>query len=244
MCWSETASFVFTGVGAGAAVWTMARGARWPIPATLGYFAAMEGLQAAGYMVIDQCGDPVNQSLTLLSYLHICFQPFFINAFAMELVPERTRRRVAGWVYSFSGLSTAVMLLQLYPLEWAGQCLPDSVLCGAVLCLRSGVWHQAWDLPYNGLMVPLMDKLGIEFAFPTYALAGFVLPALYGAWRFSLYHLLLGPGLAYVLTSDLNEFPAIWCLFAIGIALIALFPPVRRLLTVRDAAGASNPAGG
>ena len=191
MCWSETASVSMVGLGAAATAWTLYRGRRWPVPTALGYFTVMEALQAAGYLVIDECGSPANQSLTLLSYLHIVFQPFVINAFVMELIPEDRRARIAAWVYSACALSAAVMLMQLYPFAWAGSCEPGSIMCGIELCLISGDWHLGWLLPYNGLLRPLTDWLNTSF--PTYLIVVFAVPALYGAWRFALFHLLVGP---------------------------------------------------
>jgi hypothetical protein len=61
---------------------------------------------------------------------------------------------------------------------------------------------------------------------------------LYGAWRFVLFHALIGPLLARQLTSDANETPAIWCLFSVGILLIVLAPPLRRFLSARRALAA------
>ena len=56
----------------------------------------MQALQVAGYGVLDQCGTRANTSVTVLSYLHIVIQPFFINTFAMALVPGVIKRRVRG----------------------------------------------------------------------------------------------------------------------------------------------------
>ncbi|NEO26983.1 MAG: hypothetical protein F6K03_08820, partial [Kamptonema sp. SIO4C4] len=60
-----------------------------------------------------------------------------------------------------------------------------------------------------------------------YFFAVFLLPIVYGAWRLALFHLLAGPVAARMLTSNPSEMPAIWCLFSIGIVLIALSPPIR-----------------
>jgi len=123
------------------------------------------------------------------------------------------------------------MLMQLYPFAWAGECAPGSNLCADRLCTVSGDWHLAWDLPYNGLMVPLEQAIGTTLGFPSYILAAFALPLLYGAWRFSLFHLLVGPVAAGLLTAKPNEVPAIWCLFSIAIILIALSPAIRKRFT-------------
>ncbi len=63
--------------------------------------------------------------------------------------------------------------------------------------------------------------------FPTYGIAVFIVPLAYGCWRFVLFHLLAGPVLAFQLTDNANEIPAIWCLFSIGIILIGLSPWLR-----------------
>lgn len=226
MCWSAAASVAMVGAGAAATVVTARRGMPLPVPLALGYFTVMEALQAAGYAVVDECASPANQSLTLLSYLHIAFQPLIINAFALELVSPEARRRAAPWAYGASALSVVVMLMQLYPLDWAGPCRPGATLCAERLCLVSGTWHIAWDIPYNGLMIPFEDWLGTGGSFPTYLVAVFVVPLAYGAWRFVLFHLLAGPVLATLLTSNPNEMPAVWCLFSIGILLIGLSPAI------------------
>lgn len=73
------------------------------ISIALGYFTIMEALQAAGYLVINDCGGRANQTITLLSFLHIVFQPFVINAFAVELVPHPVRLHVRRSVFALWG---------------------------------------------------------------------------------------------------------------------------------------------
>ncbi len=228
MCWSATASLAMVGLGGVATIATFRRGDPKAIWLTIGYFTVMEALQAAGYAVVDQCGSSANQSITLLSYLHIVFQPFFINAFALELVPGPVKERLRRLVFALCSLSALVMLLQLVPSTWAGLCRPEDVLCGSAWCLTSGDWHIAWDIPYNGLLLPLEDLIGIHAGFPTYMLTAFVLPLAYGSWRFVVFHAVAGPALASLLTTNPNEMPAIWCLFSIGLLLIAISPLIRR----------------
>jgi hypothetical protein len=42
----------------------------------------------------------------------------------------------------------------------------------------------------------------------------------------------MGPILARLLTNNLNEWPAVWCLLSIGFLLIIVVTPIRRLLFV------------
>lgn len=227
MCWGEGASVAMVGIGAAATGIAISRGMPRAIPTALGYFTVMELLQASSYGVIGQCGTPANETLTLLSVLHIVFQPFFINAFALELVPNPVRSRMQVAVYIVCAISAVIMLLQLYPFVWAGSCRVGTYLCGSTLCTVPGEWHIAWNVPYNGLLLPLEDAVGFHAGFPAYIIAVFLLPLMYGAWRFVLFHALMGPILARLLTSDPNEIPAIWCLFSIGIVLVAMSPTIR-----------------
>jgi hypothetical protein len=219
-------------VGGAATAVTMLRGDARGIWVTLGYFTVMEALQATGYAVIDSCGTPANRTITVLSYLHIAFQPLFINAFAMAIAPSEISARTRSWVWALAGLASVMLLARLAPIEALGRCAPVDVLCGIDWCLRSGEWHIAWEVPLNGGLA----AFGIPGQFPAYVLSVFALPLLYGAWRFVVFHLAAGPVLATLLTGDPNEMPAIWCLFSIGIILISLSPFIRhRILGARMA---------
>ena len=233
MCWSMEASVAVAGAGAAVAAYGARTGEPRAIWLTVAYFSLMEGLQAVGYAVVDRCDDRVNQTVTVLSYLHIAFQPFFINALALYFVPPAVARRLALPVYALSALSAAAMLLQLYPFDWAGTCRIGRPLCGPVACTVSGEWHIAWQLPLNGLGNALEGVALVASGFPTYVLIGMVLPFLYGSWRFGLFHLLFGPLLAQLLTRNPSEWPAIWCLFSIGLLLLVVETPLRDLLRVR-----------
>jgi hypothetical protein len=222
-------------LGTVATVVTLKRGDPPAVPLALGYFTGMEALQLAGYAVLDACGNPLNQVVTLLSFLHIAFQPFILNAFALELVPAADKARARPWVYGGCALASLAMLLQVYPFEWAGSCSPGAALCGPALCTVAGEWHIAWHVPYNGLLVPFEALLGTWFGLPTYVAAFFLLPLAYGAWRFVAFHFLAGPILVSLLTRDLNEMPAIWCLFSVGLMALSLSPRLR--------AGVSRPGG-
>ncbi|MGJ5620084.1 DUF5765 domain-containing protein [Sulfitobacter sp. MF3-043] len=225
------ASVGMVAIGTVAATVTYGRGDPAAIWLTLGYFTIMEALQVAGYGVVDQCGTAANTSVTVLSYLHIVLQPFFINAFAMELVPDVVKRRVRVGVFSACAVSSLVMLAQILPAPQLGDCQPGSALCAARWCTVSGDWHIAWDVPYNGLLVNMEHMIGLYSGFPTYLIAAFVLPLFYGAWRFVIVHAATGPILAAYLTTNPNEMPAIWCLFSILILLISLSPIVRQAVS-------------
>lgn len=231
MCWSMSASVAMVGIGGVATIVTARRGDAPAIPLTLGFFTLIEALQVGGYLVVDECSLTANKSVTLLSYLHIALQPLFINAFAMAIAPSVVSPRLRRAVYALAGLASLLLIARLVPFDWAGACVVGSTLCGQAFCTVSGNWHIAWEMPLNDFWGSLGWPFSYQLPSPEYGLAVFALPLVYGAWRFVLFHALLGPMLARALTDDPNEMPAIWCLFSIGLVLISLSPVVRgRLL--------------
>lgn len=235
MCWSGEASAVLATVGAASTGYAAYKKEPAPLWIVLGYFTLMEALQAFTYTVIDDCSAPSNQVATLLGYLHITFQPFFINTISLYFVPERIRRKCYPWVYAGCFVAAIVMLIQLYPFDWAGQCNPERPLCGQPLCSRYGNWHIAWYVPANGIGNSIVDYTWIlgTSGYPAYVIASFWLPMIYGSWRFTLYHMIMGPLAAMAMTDDINEWPAIWCLLSIGFLLIVVKTPIRAILHVR-----------
>lgn len=241
MCWSGEASLAVATLGVSGAFWARSRGSptgRW---GTVLYFSAMELLQAATYLVIDRCGLPANQWLTRLSYAHIAFQPFFINLLGLSFVPAEKARAIRPWVLAICGIGAAAMLSKLHVPSTAWACDASVVpLCGTNTCSFSGDWHIAWRLYLNA----------VDNSFLCYFIPAFFLPLFYGSWRWTLYHLLVGPLPAFFLTSNKDEMPAIWCLTSIGFLLAlhvkpiehwmemplhARFAPTRRLpLSVAD----------
>lgn len=206
---------------------------------TLLYFASMELLQAVSYTVLNQCDSPLNQIMTLLGYLHITFQPFFINAAALYFMPKQSAKIVAPWVYLACFIGSIAMLVQLYPFSWAGHCaIGMRPMCGESLCTVRGEWHIAWLLPTNGIgnslasTGPLAFYLG--YGYLSYPLTAFVLPAIIGSWRLTLFTFLAGPLLASSTTSNLNEWPAIWCLFSIALCLAIIKTPLRKYIHVGE----------
>lgn len=234
MCWSGEASTVLASVGAAGTLYAAYKKEPFALWVSLGYFTLMEALQAFTYSVIDQCSLPANQIATLLGYLHITFQPFFINATSLYFLPRDVAAKIEKPAYALCFVSSIYMLLQLYPFEWADPCTTGRMLCAAKgqLCSVSGNWHIAWNVPVN--------EIGNWFyahyltGYPSYTFVGFLLPILYGSWRFTLYHFLMGPLLARLLTNNLNEVPAVWCLLSIGLLLLVVKSPLRKIMFLKN----------
>lgn len=225
MCWSGEASVVLSAIGVGTTLWAVYKKEPPELYIPLFYFTLMEILQAYTYSVIGQCQDPSNQIATLLGYLHIAFQPFFINCMGMYFIRKEVKAKIAPYVYTACFAATILMLLRVYPFQWAIPCEPGSLLCGLQLCSVHGNWHIAWEVPYN---------LSIFGGWSFYSTVGVLLPILYGSWKASIYNVMAGPFLAYLTTTNPNEQPAVWCLFSIGLIIILIKTPVRNMLFVNE----------
>ena len=177
MCWSGEASGVLAAAGLTTAVYVAYKGESKELWIPLTYFALMELLQAVTYIYIDLCGNPNNQLLTLLGYLHIAFQPFFVNMVAMYFIPESVKLKIRTTVYSLCAISTLAMLIKMYPFVWAAILRAGRRrFLRPETCSVSGEWHIAWNMPLNGLMSnPVSWLLGFNWGLHafSYILASF-----------------------------------------------------------------------
>lgn len=237
MCWSGEASGVLAVAGLTTAAYVAWKGESKELWVPLTYFALMELLQAVTYIYIDLCDNPNNQILTFLGYLHVAFQPFFVNMVAMYFIPAEVKQKIYVFVYSVCTLSTILMMIKMYPFAWAGKCIIGTEgFCGPAVCSVSGAWHIAWQMPLNGLMSGPVDWLfGFNWGLHVfaYAAAAFYLPIMYGSWRFVGFHYIIGPWISDVTTDDPNEYAAVWCLFSIALCVSVIKSPIRKYLHVK-----------
>ena len=225
MCWSGEASAVLATSGLATTAYLAVKGEKKELYLALGYFSLMELLQAITYTVINECENPLNQIYTLLGYLHIVFQPFFVNMVSQHFIPQDVAKKIGPFVYTLCFISSILMLVKLYPFTWAGSCsVATEPMCGTTLCSLAGNWHMAWDLPLNDMPMTIV----------IYCLACFLLPLIYGSWRVTIGHVFSGPAIAILLNTQKNEWPAVWCLLSIGLILMVIKTPLRKRLYVKS----------
>lgn len=223
MCWTAAASITATTIGAAATLYAVKKDVPKERTFALGFFTLMELLQAISYASIGQCDMSGNKLLTYLSLTHIALQMPVISAFMLSYTPKKVRKKWLKPVMTLSFIGTLLMLTRIYmPLMWdvpkAWMCRAGDALCGEKSCSYMGTWHLAWRLPL----------LGFDPSFLIYFGLVFFLPILYGSWRISAFHFLVGPFLSSFLSTDHNEIPAIWCLFSIAILIAIFFGPLKR----------------
>ncbi len=228
MCWSFGASAALATAGVGTSGYMAKNKQSKLIWIPILYFSVMELLQALTYFYIDKCDVYMNHLLTVIGVIHIAFQPFFINAISLYFVPARIRKKVAPWAFTICFFGTVGTLVKLYPFHLvtgsAAACISGvDTMCGSGLCSVSGSWHLAWNVPLS-----LHPNI-----FYTYYVPAFIVPIIYGSWRMTIYHCIFGPALAWILTKNPNEWPAVWCLLSVGYILVAWYTPLREKLKVK-----------
>ncbi len=206
MCWSGEASAAIALGGLTSAYLLKRKGEPKEIYLPPAYFVLMEGLQAVTYIVVGDCSSAYNVWLTRIAMAHISFQPFFINMLGMEFVDKSVKRRILPYVYAICAVVAVACLARMIPAyDLLGRCELGRAMCSHTqTCAYRGEWHIGWNVLLNGF----------NEGWRWYVAAAFILPVLYGAWKWSLYHYLVGPLLASFTTSDVSERPAVWCLFS------------------------------
>jgi hypothetical protein len=172
----------------------------------IGYFSLMEVLQFFQYKVIDECYNPMNKYLTILGYLHICFQPLFANIwlFAFATNPNF----IFLYMAFFAGLLLASRLIVVSEEDLCDG--HNEPLCGKQTCVYSGTRHLAWNVRLRAAgKYWFTPSIGLHFFM-------WVIPILtLFQIKPILAMLLTGPYLGYFLTNNIHEQPAIWCFTAI-----------------------------
>jgi hypothetical protein len=225
MCWSGEASAAIAVGGLTSAYFLKRRGEPKEVYLPTAYFVLMEGLQAATYIVVDECALQSNVLLTRLAMLHIAFQPFFINMLGMEFIDKEVKAKIQKYVYVICAFATLFCIMRMLPwYETLGRCELGTPMCSHEhTCAYRGEWHIGWHVLMNGF----------NEDWRWYILAAFIVPVLYGSWKWSLYHYVVGPLAASFTTSDVSERPAVWCLFSTCIIALLVNTRIRKYIQVK-----------
>jgi len=169
------------------------------------YFALMEILQFFQYRVIDQCSNDYNKFLTIIGYIHICFQPLFINIWLFEFT--KNPNFLFLYMSFFAGL---LLLSRIVFVKDADLCSENEPLCGKRTCSFSGKRHIAWNIrmrsPAKYWFTPSMGLHCFMWIMP--ALLSFQFKPI-------LAMLISMPYIPYILNggiwSNIHEHASIWC---------------------------------
>lgn len=238
MCWSGGASTVLALTGLGMSAYFIKTGERKEFCLALFYFSLMEVLQLASYSYINQCAMPMSKIHTVLGYIHIAFQPMFINMVALCFIPDAVRHKIAPYVYCLCWITVVPFMLKAYPFSDTSLCtVGQGTICVPFACAYKENWQIGGIWSLSNLTSQLWIVLSKDLQFlgvqaKLYLLTGLVLPIVYGSWRIILATVLLIPGVAYIGMSHLSELPALWCLYSIAFCCTLMQTPIRKYLHV------------
>ena len=180
----------------------------------IGYFSLMEILQFFQYKVINDCNNNINKLLTNIGYIHICFQPLFVNIWLFAFT--KNPNFIFLYLSFFAGLLLATRLFYVSDDELCDA--KNEPLCGEKTCAISGEKHIAWNIrlraPGKYWFTP---SIGLHFFM-------WVIPAIVIFQLKPLIALILtGPYLGILLTNNKNEQPAVWCYTSIAQMFITYY---------------------
>ncbi|EAY14640.1 hypothetical protein TVAG_460570 [Trichomonas vaginalis G3] len=232
MCFNKWWSLAFTAFACGVSGWVWSGKGFWKkiqrwqrnrIAWFFVYFASMEILQFFQYLVINNCTSKLNIFLTILGFVHICFQPLVTNIAFSAIDPKNLdKQREETWMFiiKFCGVTGFFLAFRILPPLFSDnfdkfflfdKCGDKEGVCAPQTCTVMGTYHLAWGWK---LLKP-------SYTFPNVAIHFFTMffPALLlGLYFQSIILFLSGPVLAQIWakkTSD-GERAAIWCFFSIA----------------------------
>jgi len=197
----------------------------------------MEFLQGWQYFWIDDCDNFMNKFLTLLGYIHICFQPYFTHIINSALTKNPDVLKKYDIILRMCLLSGTLMMVRYIVAEFTGsgkdilsdfsdysgnhthsQCRTQEWLRGEKLCTFSGKFHLAWSVPMteptywtNSAAIHSFMMFGPFFILKS----NMIIQGVF-LW-------LAGPYLASWITPNLMEQASIWCFFSFAQIGIMLF---------------------
>jgi hypothetical protein len=245
----------FAALGLSVALWINFRTSNTRLAVGVFYFFLMEFLQAIQYLYLAVgldspiCDTMVNKVLTVLGFLHICFQPYFCHLINESLsqdpesasAPEHRRSlqkyrdqyKVIKRLCIIGGALLFIRWPMSYVPGWNTMHGTPSTewLRGDQLCTfkAQSMVHLGWSVPmadptYNIQGAGIHSFLMFAPFFALYEKRGMIMQAAF------LY--LTGPYMASLISSNLMEQASIWCFFSIAQISVMLFL-IRETLIVK-----------
>jgi len=220
MCFNQPMSLALAVSGFILGAWGYSQTKNVRMLAGVWYFVAMETLQFFQFFWLNDCASPINQALTIIGFLHICFQPYFTHTFSSAFMRNEKKKAQMEMVRKLSLIMGCMMFSRwiLFTPEHKLQCANTEWLRGDQACTFQGNYHIAWSMPLHAPTY-FMPSNGIHFfmMFAPYFAMGMDM------WINGAILLFTGPVLSKLITDNLYEQASIWCFFSIGQVFIAVF---------------------
>jgi len=236
MCFDQTTSFAFAALGLFLVWYIHYYTLNTKLAVGVFWFFLMEFLQGMQYFFINDCNSGWNQFLTLLGFIHICYQPYFTHIINSSLTRNPKYLEQYTIVLRLCLLGGTMLLARYFLAEFAtapinsdfgewlkevpapGSCKTQEWLRGEKLCTYRGKYHLAWS-------VPMYDP---TYWSPSAGIHSFLMFGPFFVMKKNMviqgfFLWLAGPFAAAFITSNLQEQASIWCFFSIAQIAIMLY---------------------
>ena len=184
------------------------------VVAALVFLAAKEAIQFCNYLVAETCS-PTNRALTTLSWIHISFQPFFINLFISAFSARPELYKLPLVLSLVFGLANLLRLRELRGGSITIPCADQnkrSSMCRKETCSTPGKYHLAY-----GFELESADSTILPSSF-TYYLLTYVPALVIGDYAIVTIHAAVMGFSVLFARHDIGEAGALWCLNTFWIA--------------------------
>ncbi len=193
-----------------------------PIFYTVGYFTLMEILQTIQYYVVadnldsPQCLSFWNKFLTTLGFIHICYQPYFINYHTEINDSNHITKPYFVIIKRFCLVGGTMLLFRHFQRlifdESYENYIATEWLNGNRLCTYRGNIHFAWSVPMTDVSYYLPSS---NIHFFLFFVPQFVIYE-HKRWIIKSFLMILTrPIFASYMTSNLQEIASIWCFVSV-----------------------------
>jgi len=211
MCWNQTATGLFVIIGIITSYAFYRRTKLMQFSMAINYFVLMELLQFFQFFWINDCNSSVNKFLTVLGYLHICFQPYICHFASSALAQTLEERVVWKFVRRLCLLCGGYMFMRwIFASDLSTVCNNSEWLTSSRTCTVWGNYHLAWEVQLlpNSYFVPSLNLHLVLMLAPLFVMSNY--------WGGGVFLLFSGPILSAIISKNVYEQPAIWCLYSIA----------------------------
>lgn len=182
----------------------------WRLWVPMIYYTLMELLQFVQYFYLadseEQCGQPMNEFLTIIGWLHISFQPVFSTIHFSFSVTKKEHQYIMDRMVLPLAIIAGIFLSSKLIMPDIALCDPNvNAMCSTATCTLMGNVHLKWHLKLRGA----------NYFTPSTFLHAFMMfapPLVLKNWFGFLSLLLTGPLMAYFVSGGGNaEWASIWC---------------------------------
>ena len=198
-----------------------------PIRIVLGtsFLAVKELIQVLLYHHLDACTD-MNKFLTIAAWIHISFQPLFMNLFISAFSATPKKYDVPLAMCLIFAIANTFRLKDFHGGKHP-QCVPhmQSNLCRQKTCSTPGKYHLAYGFALNSA-----DEGAHTPSLFAYFLLMFGPALIIGDWLLGIINITVSIMSFTLVAHDSGEASAIWCVNSMWIAFFAVYYIVKNRL--------------